>query len=172
MIKRTVAIAIGGVAALTLVAGPAGAQEPASEAQGCKYGTWPAGAEGQPANFHAGSEGGVYIWHTSDGWRLRVTHPGHDRVEFKGTITTGGRIHQVERRTESNDVAVNKSRHKVAYRFANYGYVDGLDFHMSCTRGFAVNATVNGQRLPADHVFIGADGHHPSQVPFTVRRQK
>lgn len=60
----------------------------------------------------------------------------------------------------------------MAFRFNNYGYVDGLDFRMSCTRGFAMNATVDGQRVTPDHVFIGADGHHPPQVPFTVRRQK
>ena len=97
------AVLVTGAVATPAGAAPAGGAEPAEETTGCRYGTWPANAEGQPAGFQAGAATGVYLWHTDHGWRLRVTHPGTDKVVFRGTITSAARIHGVERRTESED---------------------------------------------------------------------
>lgn len=176
--RRTKA-AVGGLALAALVtigsgAAPAGADEssePAAETTGCTFGTWPAVAQGQPTGFTAGAAAGVYLWHSDAGWRLRVTHPGTDKIVFRGTVTSASTIHGVERRTESRDAVVSRNRHRIAFRFTNYGHIDGMDFRMACGAGFAVNVTVNGQPVAADHVFIGADAHHPGQVPFRVERR-
>lgn len=166
--------AVAAVMAAAIGTAPAGAAptgtgpEPVAETAGCSFGTWPADAEGQPAGFQAGAAAGVYLWHTDGGWRLRVTHPGTDKVVFRGTITSTARIHGVERRTESRDAVIAPGPHRVGFRFTNYGRIDGLDFRMGCGAGFGVDVSVNGRRIPADHVFIGADGHHPAQVPLRV----
>lgn len=172
--------AVAGVAVATMLgtglgAAPAGAApstaEPAADTTGCRHGTWPENVEGQPAGFGAGAPTGVYLWHTDAGWRLRVTHPGTAKVVFRGTITSGSRIQGVERRTESRDAVVSPGRNRVGFRFTNTGRVDGLDFRVACGRGFTVSVTVNGRKIPAGQVFIGADGHHPAQVPFRVERR-
>ena len=169
---------VGGmlVSALLATAGttPAGAAEttePAAESTGCRYGTWPQHVNGQPAGFQAGTAAGIYLWHTDTGWHVRVTHPGDGKVVFRGTITSPSPIRAVERRTESSDAVVTVGRHKVGFRFANYGRIDGLDFRVACGAGFSVNGTVNGQPLSPDQVFIGAGANHPPQVPFRIARQ-
>lgn len=170
--------AVAGLALAALVASGAGATtawadegtEPPAETTACRFGTWPGADQGQPAGFQAGAAGGVYLWHTDSGWRLRLTHPGSEKVVFRGTITSASRIHGVARRTESRDVVVSPGTHRVGFRFTNYGHVDGVDFRMACGTGFAVNVTVNGRPLPADHVFLGADAHHPARVPFRIER--
>ena len=169
------AMAVAALVATGAGAAPAeaaeGATEPGAEAALCEAGAWPANAEGQPASFEAGAAEGVYLWHTDSGWRLRVTHPGTAKAVFRGTVRSASTIHAVARRTESRDAVVTRGRHRAAFRFANYGRIDGMDFRLGCGPGFAVNVTVNGRTLPADHVFIGADGHHPAQVPFRIERQ-
>ena len=42
----------------------------------CDEGRWPLSAQGQPLTFKAGARAGDYIWHSSTGWHLRLTHPG------------------------------------------------------------------------------------------------
>lgn len=169
------AVAVAALVATGAGAAPAGAAEgatePAAEAAGCNAGMWPANVGGQPASFEAGAATGVYLWHTDAGWRLRVTHPGNDKVVFRGAVTSASTIHAVERRTESGDAVVTPGRRRVAFRFTNYGHIDGMDFRMACGPGFAVNVSVNGRTIPADQVFIGADGHHPDQAPFRVERR-
>lgn len=171
--KRALVGAVAGALSVTSVAGPAAAQTstPASESSACRYGRWPADLNGQPASFAPGAATGLYLWHTETGWHMRVTHPGDDKVVFRGAITSASPLRAVERRTESRDVMVSVSRTKVSFRFTNHGKVDGIDFRVACGRGFSVNGTVNGERLTADQVFIGADGHHPPAVPFRIARQ-
>lgn len=171
--RMTVGGAVAAALLVTGTAGPASAQtaEPAAESTGCRYGRWPAEVNGQPAGFGPGAAAGVYLWHTDTGWHLRVTHPGDDKMVFRGTITSASPLRAVQRRTESSDAVVTVGRTKVGFRFTNYGRVDGIDFRVSCGRGFSVNGTINGQPLTPDQVFIGADGHHPGSVPFRITRQ-
>ena len=148
------------------------APEPASEAGGCRFGHWPAEAQGRDPVLQPGAAAGVYLWHAENGWHLFVTHPGHDKVEFKGSIVSRSRIHDTARDTERNDSVVRKGSHRVSFRFENYGYLDGVHFRMTCSRGFSVNATIDGRRVTPDMVYIGKDGDHPLQVPFTINRQR
>ena len=147
----------------------------ASGAGGASSGTctghWPAETQGQPATFQAGAATGDYLWHNSNGWHLRVTHPGHDKMVFRGVIRSAADIQAVPRHDEHGDVVVDRNAHTVTFRFDNFGYVDGLDFRTACSPRLTFDFTVDGHQAPVDHVFIGRDGDHPLENPFTVLRQ-
>jgi len=149
-----------------------GAPEPAAETTACRFGHWPTEVEGRPASLEAGAAAGLYLWHTDHGWRAYVTHPGHEPVVFKIRIESSGRIYGVERHMEGNDdVRVNHSRTVAGFRAVNWGYLDGMAFRTACAEHIVVTGTIDGQPLSTDQVFLGANGVHPTSVPFAVERQ-
>jgi hypothetical protein len=130
-------------------------------------GPWPAWAEGGPA-----TDPGVRVWHSADGWHVRVTHSTmHDRV-FAGEILTTGRIvGATPVKLEKNDAfTVGPRQHGLVFRFNNYGGVDGFDFTTTCAPflefGFASDAHLVGP----SRISIGAGGRHPAHDPFVIRR--
>ena len=166
----------GSVLAATLVTVGAFALAPAAGATtdtpACTTTTesWPAAAEGRPA-AHPEAEG-VYLWHTTTGWRLRVNDPGIDRAVFTGSIKVDGQIFAVGRLLESRaEGVVTRSGAGAAYfRFVNHGGVDGLNFGTRCSSSVKVNVKRNGVTVPAAHVYIGAAGANPDAVPFTITK--
>ena len=87
--------------------------------------TWPASVQGAP-----GRSPGVAVWHNDDGWHVRVTHNAlRDRV-FSGVVESRGELTNVTAvGLERNDhVKVGPGEHTIAFRFNNYGRIDGFDF--------------------------------------------
>ncbi|MGZ4676357.1 MAG: hypothetical protein ACXVJ7_01155 [Acidimicrobiia bacterium] len=132
--------------------------------------SWPAATNGRPAAHPATA--GVYLWHTDRGWRLRVNEPGADRAVFSGSITVDGQLVSWGRHLENRgEGTVTRTGTGVAgFRFVNYGGVDGLNFVTRCSSTLTVRVKLDGVTVPADHIFVGADGHHPDAVPTVVRR--
>jgi hypothetical protein len=130
--------------------------------------------QGQPAGFDAGDKGGDYLWHDTNGFHLRVTHRGDDRAVYTGAIhsPTPMRIDPV--RLETGDAAQLSADHRtLTFRFADYGHIDGVDFHTDCAPRLHVgDLSVGGQPLPAQRVYLGANRTHPATVPFTLRRDR
>src|SRR6476659_7390506 len=85
------------LATASLVFAPAAAG--ATDTAACPTGPWPASTEGRPA-AHTDATG-VYVWHSTRGWHLRVNDPGVDRAVFKGSVRTDGRIVSVGRHLEN-----------------------------------------------------------------------
>ena len=157
-------LATGSVA----LAAPAGATE--TETTTCSTTEhWPASAEGRPA-AHPETDA-VYVWHTSRGWRVRVNDPGTDRAVFTGSVNVDGQVFAVGRHLESGGEGVlNTDAHAVYFRFVNFGGVDGLNFRTRCSTTFALKVKRNGVTVPAEHVYVGASGQHPSSVPLTIQK--
>ena len=162
---------LGGVAATTLLAGAAVGLAPSvAGAATCSTGPWPAADEGRPA-AHTDATG-VYLWHTTDGWHLRVNDPGPDRAVFTGTVRVDGQVVSVGRHLEQRGegVVTRTATGVVGFRFTNYGGVDGLDLATRCTSHLTVRVRVGGHAVDASHVWIGADGHHPAAVPTRIAK--
>ncbi len=153
----------GSTLALAAPAGAATTPRCASEA-------WPTSADGRPT-APTDAEG-VYLWHTSTGWHLRVNEPGADRAVFAGSIRVDGRLVSWGRHLErGGEGVVTRTGAGVAgFRFVNYGGVDGLDFVTRCSSTLTIRVKMNGAVVSADHIFIGADGHHPSSLPTTITK--
>jgi len=128
---------------------------------------WPTSVDGQPPRSP-----GVSVWHDAAGWHVRVTHNAlHDRV-FSGEIQTTGALVGVSAvRLEKNDrLAVGSGGHRLAFRFNNYGGIDGFDFVTQCAPYLAFGFVSDGHVVPAKRISIGAAGLHPAHDPFVIRR--
>ena len=130
---------------------------------------WPESATGRPA-AHPETDA-VYVWHTGRGWRIRVNDPGADRAEFTGSVKVDGQVFAVGRHLESGaEGVVNAGAHAAYFRFVNFGGVDGLNFKTRCSTTFVLTVKRNGVAVPADHVYVGATGQHPTSIPLTIQR--
>ena len=135
----------------------------------CTTGTLPPAVQGRPATLAAGAATGAYIWHNSDGWHIAVTHPGHTKVVFTGTVRASGNITAVRVRDERNDV-VRTSGQTMQFRFVNYGYIDGVDFSAQCAKWVGFSVQLDGHELSPTHIYLGYHSVHPLSDPFTVER--
>jgi hypothetical protein len=129
--------------------------------------TFPAAVDGAP-----GRSPGVSVWRGDGVWHVRVTHNAlHDRV-FSGVIHTRGTVSDVTAvGLERNDhVKVGADKHTIAFRFNNYGRIDGVDFTTTCAPSVQFGFLSNGHRVPPKKIAIGGDSHHPKHDPFVIRR--
>jgi hypothetical protein len=134
---------------------------------------WPAVVQGRPDSFDAGDRGGVYLWHDASGWHLRVTHATDDKAAFTGIIRSKSTVSNVQPvQLEQNDkvkVKVDKAEHVIAFRFLNYGHIDGVDWTAPCARALRFSFKRGGQKLTST-VFLGDKKVHPKHDPFAVKR--
>lgn len=168
--------ALGMAGALAMLGAPTGvaAATPSPTAVTtavCPDGHWPISVQGKPLVFKAGARAGDYIWHDSAGWHLRVTHAGSQGVVFSGTIRSSAPLDAEPVRLEANDhITVSADRLTIAYRFVNYGHIDGFDFRTSCAKTLVFRGLMSGHRLPIGRIWIGHNGRHPLENPFVIRR--
>ena len=137
----------------------------------CTDGNWPATVEGQPTAFHAGAAAGDYIWHSSDGWQLRVTHPGSAKVVFTGQIVSSAPLTARPVALEASDwFAVSPDRRVITFRFTNYGHIDGINFRTDCALHLTFHLAMAGTALPITQIWLGRANTNPTSNPFTESR--
>ncbi len=137
----------------------------------CSNGHWPTSVQGRPTLLRAGASAGDYFWHDPAGWHLRVTHPGHGRVVFTGTIVADAPLSVTPVKLEKGDVlTLSADKKTITYRFANYGGIDGFNFTTACASRLAVGGRMDGVRLATWRIRIGHLDHHPLENPFVVLR--
>jgi hypothetical protein len=165
-------------AAATLVATgvtTAGSASAAAEgdAPGCSTGKLPNVVMGSP-DVKAGQALGVYLWHGSNGYSLRATHPSNKKVVFTGRLSASTSFsHVTPVRFEKADSYALTADHKtLTFRFTNYGYIDGLNFAADCSRLIRVNIRVNGNEATPRQIKLGSHRSNPTSVPFTIERSK
>lgn len=90
---------------------------------------------------------------------------------FTGRVVSSAPMTVTGFRLEGRDrFTLSADRKVLTYRFANYGYTDGLDIRVGCARWVSLSGALNGTRLPVGRIWVGRDGRHPLQNPFIVRR--
>jgi hypothetical protein len=160
-------VAVGGMAALPSLASAA----PVATVSHTRYGVWPAQCNGVPTTLKAGAAKGFYLWHSKDGWRLEVTHPGNSRVVFTGEISTDGTLKYNRVGDEPGDLLhLGPHGHDLYFSFSNYGHLDGVHFTTSHATKLTFHLAIDGKHAVAKTVAIGSKGLHPTAVPFTVDR--
>ena len=114
---------------------------------------------------------GIYVFHNGD-WQLRVTHPGNAKVVFAGVITASREITLRTRHLEKRDKVTFSNHHKtVAFRFTNYGAIDGLSLNTHCAENITFKLWIDGKLAPVANIFEGKDKiAGETSNPFTVQR--
>lgn len=173
----TIVTAVGAVMVLPAAAyadggapSPTPTPMPSSTAPAC--GALPSYVEGRPAHLHVRAATGDYLWHDTNGWHLRVTHPTKTRVVFRGVITASNPITFQRVRDETHDkVWLTNGGKTLVFRFVNHGGIDGVDFTDNCASTTRFALAMNGHRLGRNHIYIGAHSARPAHDPFTISRQ-
>lgn len=179
--SRLASGAIGLAVMAALAASPAGvvAADPTSTTTttttttpvACTDGVWPAAVNGVPSRFHRGAPAGDYIWHSADGWHLRVTHPGSGTVVFTGRIVSSAPLAAVPVELEAQDhITVSSDHRTITYRLVDHGGIDGFDFTTACATRVSFYGRAGSVRLPIGRIWIGHFDRHPLENPFVVRR--
>ena len=166
------ALAVGGLGVLAAPAGAATAT-PSATAAACDRTPWEGAVEGTPKGFAPGAKGGDYLWHDANGFHLRVTHgTNHDERVYSGEITASAPMRIDPVKLEKGDTLRLSADHRtIVFVFANYGYVDGVDFHTDCASTLTVSHLHAGNtNLPTGDVYLGKDRAHPKAIPFAVHR--
>jgi hypothetical protein len=149
-------------------AGPASAED---DTPGCSTGVLPNVVMGSPG-LQPGQALGVYLWHGSNGYSLRATHPGHGRVVIAGRLSaSNGFSHITKVRFEKADsLTLSSDRKTMVFRFTNYGYIDGINFAADCSRLMRVKIRINGEVAGPRQIKLGKHRAHPTSNPFTIER--
>ena len=172
---RMAAVATGfAVAVLPLAATGASADTtpaPTPTVKGCATGTLPAAIVGKPVGFKGGLPAGVWAWHDSKGWHVRVTHDSKKKLVFSGTVHSSRHITGHRVKLEHSDRLHYTNHHTtMAFRFRNYGAVDGFDFHVGCAKTVTFTLKVAGANMSTTQIHLGATGANPTSDPFVVQR--
>jgi hypothetical protein len=171
-IRRTTlsALCVAALSAALLGAAPTPAYAE-GDAPGCSTGRLPNIVMGSP-DLRAGQALGVYLWHGSNGYSLRATHPGHGKVVFSGRLSaSNGFSHVTKVAFEKADwLKLSDDRKQLTFRFTNYGYIDGINLAADCSRLVRVNIQVNGASASPRQIKLGAHRTNPTSNPFTIER--
>jgi len=169
--RPTLAVAATAAISLFGLASPAGATTTTSSV-GCDRAPWQAVVQGAPAGFTAGDRGGDYLWHDATGFHLRITHRNDGRQVYSGLITSSAPLRIDPVRLERGDVLrLSPDLRSFAFAFADYGRIDGVNFHTDCAATLTVSRLhVGAATLPAGRVYLGWREAHPAGVPFTLHR--
>ncbi|HTZ43367.1 MAG TPA: hypothetical protein VMB79_05845 [Jatrophihabitans sp.] len=166
------AVAVAAVGGALALAAPATAATVSPAAAACDRAPWQPIVQGAPRSFDAGDSGGDYLWHDTSGFHLRVTHRGDGRQVYSGTISSSSPMRIDPVRLEGHDTVRLSADHKtLAFAFADYGHIDGVDVHTDCASTLVVSHLhVGTAELPAGRVYLGALERHPAAVPFVLHR--
>ena len=159
--------AVLGVGAGTASAGPE------ADSPGCSTGVLPNVVMGSP-DVKPGQALGVYLWHGSNGYSLRATHPGTRKVVIAGRLSASNGFSNVTKvRLERADNVTLSADHKtMTFRFTNYGYIDGINFAANCSKLMRVKIRINDAVASPRQIKLGKRRANPTSNPFAIERSR
>jgi phospholipase C len=162
------------VGALVVVAvGPSRSTASASapDEAHCSQPNWPATYEGQPSLLGPGAPKGVYVWHSGEGWQVRVTHPAPGKVTFAGTVTADAKLTVTGVNTSNGDtITPSADGRSFSFVLVNDGFVTGARFVTDCATTLRLTFKIAGQAATSQEVFAGPQSTPPPSVPFGIER--
>ena len=176
---RRIGVAVVGatLAATTLIAlsGAVATASSTPNTPGCSVTTddvWPSAVQGRPGDVHPFATGAIYMWHSTNGWNIRVTHDAKHLRTFSGQLTTSGTFRDLRPvQLEKSDLfRMSTDRHSITFLFKNYGHIDGLNFYTHCAPSIEFAYQSDGKTSPSAKIVIGHGQVHPSTDPFVISR--
>jgi hypothetical protein len=160
-------------AALLGVGAGSATAAPEDDSPGCSTGVLPNVVMGSP-DVKPGQALGVYLWHGSNGYSLRATHPGHAKVVIAGRLSaSNGFSHITKVAFEKADwLRMSSDGKQLTFRFTNYGHIDGINLAANCSRLIRVNIQINGAAASPRQVKLGKHRSNPTSNPFAIERSR
>jgi hypothetical protein len=144
-------------AAMLLTLAPAALAAPLSSTEGA-------------ANDNDNSPAGYYLFHDDDAFHLH-THGPNSEHNFDAVLHTRGSFENVSVvRLEDGDRAdVTNGGHDLVIHFHTFGATDGVNFSVRDAESMHLDLKLDGQPAPTNQIFLGPQGRHPRENPFTLK---
>ncbi len=126
--------------------------------------------QGKPSTFAPGKQTGAAVWHDGQRLHVQVTSRG-SATDFGGKVCakaaiTGLSASQLE---AGDHVKLGPKDRCVWLKLTTEGDVDGFSFDLPSGIVF-FDLKVGLHQLPAQRIWVGARGAHPSSSPFTLNQ--
>jgi len=136
----------------------------------CALPAWNSAYQAKPGNLREGAAAGLYIWFDGDRLFVETTRPNQTRSIITGSVVVNAAVSAVQGvSTDSGDI-VSAQTNGAAFSFNNTGGIDGLELRSPCATQVIITATIDGQPLAPQQVWIGKGSITPGVVPVTLAR--
>ena len=136
----------------------------------CVVPAWNSAYQAKPGNLREGAAAGLYIWFDGDRLFVETTRPNQTRSIITGSVVANAAVSAVNGvATDSGDV-ISAQTNGATFSFTNTGGIDGLELRSPCATQVIITATIDGQPLAPQQVWIGRGSLTPGVVPVTLAR--
>ena len=136
----------------------------------CAVPAWNSAYQAKPGNLREGAAAGLYIWFDGDRLFVETTRPNQTRSIITGSVVVNAAVSAVKGvSTDSGDI-VSAQTNGATFSFNNTGGIDGLELRSPCATQVIITATIDGQPLAPQQVWIGKGSITPGVVPVTLAR--
>jgi hypothetical protein len=134
---------------------------------------WPSEVKHHPTVFDTGQAAeGLYIWVDTGNDRVVVRVLGDRQYRVSFRLRYGAIYNLRTEGFDQNDQArYSQDRDRLDVKLAGSDVLEGFDFmsvgnriEIDCERG-------DGDDCDRDEIFLGDDGEHPDDLPFTINRK-
>ncbi len=127
--------------------------------------------EGRP-DFTKGEAKGYFIWNDAEGWHVRWTTEGKAH-RFSGAITCDGQFKDYKAVSRDKGDWIKKTApNAIRFDATASGGADGVDFRMTESATYVTfDLSMDGARVPAQLVRLGANNRRAESVPLTIARR-
>lgn len=129
---------------------------------------WPDQYRGQPSVGDS-TQSLYLLWHDDGGWHLRWLVGNRPHI-FSGVVTTNGEFRGARAAGGGLPVWLSAGGGRLNFFTATLFGSDGLDFQTTGTE-MTFSLSVDQRAVGPGQVFIGRQGLHPTQMPFTLTPQ-
>ena len=136
----------------------------------CTVAPWNTAYLGKPSNLREGAAAGLYVWFDGDRLNLQTTRPNSTPSVIAGSIIVNSIVTAVRGRSNDPGDIVSAQTNGATFSFTNTGGIDGLELRSPCGTQVTIVATIDGQPLVAQQVWIGRDAITSGTVPVTLVR--
>lgn len=149
---------------------PAPVPQPVPTVAPCAVPAWNSAYQAKPGNLREGAAAGLYIWFDGDRLFVETTRPNQTRSIITGSVVVNAAVSAVNGvSTDSGDI-VSAQTNGATFSFNNTGGIDGLELRSPCATQVIITATIDGQPLLPQQVWIGKGSITPGVVPVTLAR--
>ena len=152
---------------VTLATIPAATASPTTIA-GCSSPTWNPSYVGAPGNFQRGAAAGLYVWLDGDRLRVETTRPNGSTSVVAGVISVNAPLLSVK--GLEVHFPIKQGLNGATFSFTNSGGIDGLELRSPCATQIVISATIDGQPIVTQQVWVGRAAANPANVPLVLTR--
>ena len=143
---------------------------PPTTAPSCIAPAWNPAYFGAPGNLRRGGAAGLYVWLDGDRLRIETTRPNTTPSVISGVIAVNAPVLSVTGNGLGANDFFTPALNGATFSFANTGDLDGLELRSPCATQIIISATIDGQPIVAQQIWIGRNAINATSTPVVLAR--